>query len=315
MAKLRLHEIVDYATREKLDAGYFEGRVVEKPAGVVMLREFSDVARWEWHGTFFPEYSIRLREVVYDDGPIMRFGDEVFVVMRHEKVRGALRYSVYSRRSKYCVWWDFVTGDENIAYGYIFAEFEGLSDAPDYRHMFYPVRKIPKRVRAAHGYYVEVSGGERLWFRGENRAADAIVRVTCGGEDFYLIILRPDGTFAFPGGFVDGNEKGSKMAREASRREVKEETGLSIPRSVQGRPVGYFDLKGRDPRGDEDRWVSTRAFFYDLGEVEQLPTVTHAGDPDSGSQGVYWFTVDELERLDFYGDHRNILCTFLAKGW
>ena len=151
-----------------------------------------------------------------------------------------------------------------------------------------------------------------LWFEGENRAADSIVTATFQSKDYILMIRRLDGTLALPGGFVDKNKKGVKVAEKAARRETKEETGYALD-ETEVEHQGYYRKKDRDPRADTDRWVSTQVFYFDLGEVDFLPDVTHREDPDKGAQAAEWFEIPEILTGNIFADHGKILKDFLSE--
>ena len=142
-----------------------------------------------------------------------------------------------------------------------------------------------------------------LWNVGENRAADSIVTATHGGKEYMLAIERQDGSAALPGGFVDQNQEGMRAAKEAAMRELVEETELELPAGTKAGYVGYFDEKGRDPRDDDERWVTSRAFSFDLGEVETLPHVKGADD----ARKADWMTVEEFQAKKPFADHGKIL--------
>lgn len=152
--------------------------------------------------------------------------------------------------------------------------------------------------------------GSSLWYEGENRAADAVVVAeTNDGQAHVLLIQRQDGSWALPGGFVDGNKPGQEAAAEASLRELNEETGLKTKAKQDS--IGYYNTKDRDPRsGPGGRWVSSRAFGYDLGSMRDLPPVTPKGDPDKGAKKAQWVVINKLPK-NFFADHRQILEKYL----
>jgi 8-oxo-dGTP diphosphatase len=80
--------------------------------------------------------------------------------------------------------------------------------------------------------------------------ADIVVLAPVDGELCVLVVKRANepfkGSWALPGGKVDRGE----TSREAAHRELKEETGVTVPNL---NPVGVYDRPDRDPRG---RFVS-----------------------------------------------------------
>lgn len=100
--------------------------------------------------------------------------------------------------------------------------------------------------------------------------------------------------WALPGGQVDAGE----YVAVAARRELAEETGLSIG-SVALRRVGVYDDPGRDPRGRYVTFASTAV----------LPEMTA---PTAGDDAVEarWLTVDQVvldTDLPVAFDHRAIV--------
>lgn len=91
--------------------------------------------------------------------------------------------------------------------------------------------------------------------------------------------------WALPGGFLDMDE----TVEECARRELMEETGLTVGELVQ---VGAFSEPGRDPRG---RTVTIA--FYALTEVRPV-----VGGDDA--RRAEWFPLDALPPLAF--DHAKI---------
>ena len=96
------------------------------------------------------------------------------------------------------------------------------------------------------------------------------------------------GQWALPGGFIEMDE----TLAAAAVRELKEETGLSIPGLTQFRTYGD---PGRDPRG---RTISV--VFYGFANPAKVKV---AGGDDAAD--ARWFSVDALPALAF--DHEEIL--------
>ena len=106
-----------------------------------------------------------------------------------------------------------------------------------------------------------------------------------------LLIKRKDEPFkdcwAFPGGFVEENER----VEEALKRELREETGLDTEDPVQ---FYTASAPGRDPRG----WTIS-AVFLDVVSEEKTAI---AGDDAAAAE---WHGITNLPPLAF--DHEDII--------
>ena len=96
------------------------------------------------------------------------------------------------------------------------------------------------------------------------------------------------GTWALPGGFVEENEK----LVDAARRELREETGLTIAEIEQLYTAGDPD---RDPRG----WTVSVAYLARVDADDLTPVAA------DDAEAVGWFRMDQLPPLAF--DHAMIL--------
>jgi ADP-ribose pyrophosphatase YjhB (NUDIX family) len=127
--------------------------------------------------------------------------------------------------------------------------------------------------------------------------ADVVALASAGAELVVLLVTRGSepyaGQFALPGGFVDPEED----LGDAARRELAEETGVSVPLTdlVQ---IGAYGRPGRDPR------MRTVSIAYRV----QLPAPAAATGGDDASDAG-WHPVAEILRqpgtLAF--DHEQIL--------
>lgn len=130
---------------------------------------------------------------------------------------------------------------------------------------------------------------------------DAVV--TCSGH--VLLIQRGKapgkGLWAVPGGFLDLDE----TLLQSALRELKEETGLELPRHSSA-PLNshVFDHPQRSQRG---RTIS-HGFYFEL-DAAQLPTLTAADD----AAALAWVPFGEIasRESEFFDDHFHILDTFL----
>ena len=96
------------------------------------------------------------------------------------------------------------------------------------------------------------------------------------------------GSWAFPGGFVDANER----LADALRRELREETGLEVEDIEQLYAAGD---PGRDPRG----WTVSVAYLARVDPAKLNPVAA------DDAEEVNWFPVHTPPPLAF--DHAMIL--------
>lgn len=119
-----------------------------------------------------------------------------------------------------------------------------------------------------------------------------LVVLTRRGRRKVLLIRRKTppfaGKWALPGGFVDENEP----LEAAARRELEEETGVSVADFEQ---LYTFGDSGRDPRG----WTVSVAYQARVEQSKVRP------QPSDDAAEVRWFALDALPDLAF--DHALIL--------
>lgn len=106
-----------------------------------------------------------------------------------------------------------------------------------------------------------------------------------------LLIKRKNNPFkdcwALPGGFVDENED----LEEAAKRELKEETNVTVSEVIQ---IGAFGKPGRDPRGH----MVSIAFSAQLTSQQNIKPLDDAKE-------VKCFFINNLPDLAF--DHEEII--------
>lgn len=136
-----------------------------------------------------------------------------------------------------------------------------------------------------------------------NVTVDIVVFRNRGAE--FLVIKRGAepfaGKWALPGGFMEPDE----TAREAARRELREETGVDIPGGFFV-PVEARTAVDRDPRG---RTISLP--FYVLPnqiEVEKIEKGLKAGDD---AVEVAWYptnkVIEDYPETELAFDHNEII--------
>ena len=127
---------------------------------------------------------------------------------------------------------------------------------------------------------------------------DVAVFSVLDGSTHVLLIRRAGrvftGAWALPGGFVDPNES----LATAARRELGEETGLSVSRLW---PAAAYGDPGRDPRG----WTISVVFYALLPPSK---TTVRAGDDAAATA---WKPVDRVRSLAF--DHGKVLRATVAQ--
>jgi 8-oxo-dGTP diphosphatase len=114
-------------------------------------------------------------------------------------------------------------------------------------------------------------------------AVDTVVLTVRDGEVVVLVVRRPDGALALPGGFVGPDERPDDTAR----RKLREKTGLGDTYFEQLRA---FADPGRDPRG----WIASIAYLV------LVPPGTEPTD-----ESARWIRARTRRRLAY--DHRTIL--------
>ncbi len=127
--------------------------------------------------------------------------------------------------------------------------------------------------------------------------ADTVVFALEGDKTYVLLVKRLNdpykGCWAFPGGFMNIDEDTSDTAK----RELKEETGLTVDSVFQ---IGAYTAVDRDPR---ERVISV-AYYAEIDCRQPVE-----GGDDAGR--AEWFELEKLPTLAF--DHSQILADALAK--
>jgi bifunctional NMN adenylyltransferase/nudix hydrolase len=127
-------------------------------------------------------------------------------------------------------------------------------------------------------------------------------------HDAVLLIRRARrpgrGLWALPGGFLDPTE----VLADAALRELAEETGIDLDRRTWRRIIGparVFDAPRRDIRGR----TITHAFLIHLPSGAPRPEAKAADD----AAEAQWRRLDDLDSATLYGDHYQIIQTFVRQ--
>ncbi|HEU4914384.1 MAG TPA: NUDIX domain-containing protein [Candidatus Saccharimonadales bacterium] len=136
-----------------------------------------------------------------------------------------------------------------------------------------------------------------MWIWGPARTTDAVIQK----DNHTLLARRADtGQWSIPGGFVEDDE----TAKEGMIREVREETGLTIPKNA--RITQTYSGPVADIRLTAHAWPIDTSYLVELPEGGPLPEVTCA---DNESTEVLWAPTQELrqDRLALFGAHRFLV--------
>lgn len=126
----------------------------------------------------------------------------------------------------------------------------------------------------------------------------------------HVLVVRRKGSpgrglIALPGGFLNQKE----TTQEGCLRELKEETGIKIPKEELEKAIvesKVFDYPERSLRGR----TITHAFLIDLGSGP-LPVVKGSDDADK----AWWMSLSDLatREAEFFEDHFHIISHFVNK--
>lgn len=140
---------------------------------------------------------------------------------------------------------------------------------------------------------IDLTDNTVLWQWGENAAADAIIFNADKPE--VLLIQRPDGTWANPGGFVDPTDP-NKAA--AAAREAYEEAGVTVNPDTA---LPVFEGIVHDTRASKYSWVTTAAFLWRTSL--NLDSIT-AGDD---AQAITIASLADIREQSLSGSHNQLI--------
>ncbi len=209
--------------------------------------------------------------------------------------------------------------------------FEGIADSAKAVASFV-AKALKGNPKFGDEPYVDERGGgnapspgkkgkdtSKLWRPGKNPTVDAIVTRDDPktGKKQVLLIKRGDsGQWALPGGFHDSDapkgkkwKPGKETAEEAVLRELHEEAGVDVKKSVKKlKKVGEYgktakQAAARDPRNTPESWTSSTAFKLHLPPSQSGAKLKSGSD----AKGVKWVNVDKLHDMELAFDHGDML--------
>jgi ADP-ribose pyrophosphatase YjhB (NUDIX family) len=158
---------------------------------------------------------------------------------------------------------------------------------------------------------------EKLYYLGENPAVD-VINLIPNGEIFDVLLISRGGItnhnqLALVGGFIDSNNKKGELfspkesPAEAAVREVEEETKLKLnPQNLLF--VGYYNDKNRDPRSDENSFVSSTVFVHFWEEKDWAQQKLQM-KPSDGEKAIHLVSLPSILRKEhaLAFDHQIII--------
>src|SRR3954469_6721508 len=149
------------------------------------------------------------------------------------------------------------------------------------------------QLQAWRGFSMSTNGGQKHTYEYPRPALTVDVAIVTREAPPRVLLIRRKkdpfaGSWAMPGGFVDENER----LADAARRELVEETGVTVADLEQLYTAGD---PGRDPRG----WTVSVAYLARVDADEVKPV---AGDDAAAAD---WFPLDAPPELAF--DHAMLL--------
>lgn len=125
------------------------------------------------------------------------------------------------------------------------------------------------------------------------------------------------GLWALPGGFIATDaqrgapwEAGKELPEFAAKRELAEETNLSLPPDSKIMLIGTYEGHQRDPRDNEESWTKTYAYLHLISPVLFEQQKSHLRGMDDASD-VAWRAMTEIDEMDRRGeiafDHIKII--------
>jgi beta-phosphoglucomutase-like phosphatase (HAD superfamily)/nicotinic acid mononucleotide adenylyltransferase/ADP-ribose pyrophosphatase YjhB (NUDIX family) len=146
-----------------------------------------------------------------------------------------------------------------------------------------------------------------LYFYGASLAGDGIVtrENPQNGELEQLQILRKDGQWAGPGGFLD--LRFDKDIFDTISREIEEET--SVPLDFRRDTIEIHRGPVKDPRNRRHAWIESVALWKHLSP--EMAARVHPEGKDDASRGFRWAPLEKIDLNQLYGSHGDLAAKVL----
>jgi ADP-ribose pyrophosphatase YjhB (NUDIX family) len=149
-----------------------------------------------------------------------------------------------------------------------------------------------------------VEGKGKLYYWGPNNAADpVIIHQSAEGTLEALLIQRADGSWAFPGGFVDKAED-SKGAAFRELCEEAIENGDFLQEHFMKESILIFEGYTADGRNTDNAWIETSVHVLKIGSNLKQQLSIKARDD---ATDVAWKEITPELLATLYSDHGRIL--------
>lgn len=146
--------------------------------------------------------------------------------------------------------------------------------------------------------------GKTLWSGRYCAVTGIVCYIDENDVNWFLITKRGSGAadyqgkWCMPCGFLEANETGE----QGTIREVKEETGISIPKA-------YLFSVETDPKYCNNGNVTLR--YASILDEMPVPNYVNINGEENEVENVKWISEDEIENYDFCFNHKDLIYLYL----